>query len=414
MLSRPRFSAMALALLCMQQAGAVETKINGVIDYRLSHTDSSDSYRQGGVGKFGTSSGSQGYLGQGGLQLVLDWESGWSLHTVANAYKDGDDDGIGITEAFFKYKGVPDEDGTRWSSRVGIFYPEISLENRAFAWATTHTLNASTINTWVGEEVRLLGAELGWTQLGKLNDRDYDLSFSAAAFTNNDPNGALLAWHGWTSSSRQTLWGEQRAIPPIRARQPGFQLELQADNSDPFLELDDRLGFHLNSKVKWRRKGEVNFGYYNNNAQLNIVVNGQYTWHTRFLYAGARWLLGDNLEFSTQIMHGDTVMNDPQGIPVVDNDFQSAYVMLSKRWDKHRVTGRLEEFFVNDKDQTVGDNNDEYGKAATLNYTYRYSKPLFLSVEHNWIDSDRHGRTYAGEPASRLEKQLLFAVRYFF
>ncbi|WP_315979826.1 hypothetical protein [Aliamphritea spongicola] len=203
---------------------ALESKLNGVIDYRLAHSDTSDSYRQGGVGKFGTDNGGQAYLGQAGLQWVLEWDSGLSFHTVANGYYDGEDNGLGITESFFRYRGIPNESGHRLQSKVGLFYPAISLENKAFAWAAKNTLNSSTLNTWIGEEIRLLGAELTWTRLGKLNDAGYDLSFTASGFFNNDPTGALLAWHGWTSSSRQTLWGEKRKIPPLEARQSGFKL----------------------------------------------------------------------------------------------------------------------------------------------------------------------------------------------
>lgn len=414
MLNKGTVLAVLISAGGVAQVSALESKVNGIIDYRFAHSDTSNSYRQGGVGKFGTDNGGQAYLGQAGLQWILEWDSGLSFHSVANGYLDGEDNGLGITETFFKYRGIPSESGNRLQSRVGLFYPAISLENKAFAWASKNTLNSSTLNTWIGEEIRLLGVELGWTRLGKLNDSNYDLSFTASGFFNNDPTGALLAWHGWTSSSRQTVWGEKRKIPPLEARKPGYKLAPQAAESDPFLELDDRPGYHLQTQVRWARKGEVSLGYYDNNAQTNIVVNGQYTWRTRFYYAGARWLLPNKLELSAQYMTGDTLMNDVYGNAVVDNDYSSAYIMLSKRWNKHRLTGRLEEFSVTDKDQTVGDNNDEYGKAATLNYTYRYSKPVFLSVEHNWINSDRPGRVYSGQPVSREERQLLFAVRYFF
>ncbi|MBN3561341.1 hypothetical protein [Aliamphritea spongicola] len=414
MLNKGTVFAAIVSAGAVTQVSALESKLNGVIDYRLAHSDTSDSYRQGGVGKFGTDNGGQAYLGQAGLQWVLEWDSGLSFHTVANGYYDGEDNGLGITESFFRYRGIPNESGHRLQSKVGLFYPAISLENKAFAWAAKNTLNSSTLNTWIGEEIRLLGAELTWTRLGKLNDAGYDLSFTASGFFNNDPTGALLAWHGWTSSSRQTLWGEKRKIPPLEARQSGFKLEPQAAESDPFLELDDRPGYHLQTQVRWSRQGEINAGYYNNNARTDIVEHGQYTWLTRFYYVGARWLLDKKLELTAQYMTGDTLMNDVYGRPVVDNDYRSAFLMLSKRVGKHRFTGRIEEFSVTDKDQTAGDNNDEYGTAATLNYTYRYSKPLFLSVEHTWINSDRPGRVYAGEPADREERQLLLAVRYFF
>ncbi len=123
---------------------------------------------------------------------------------------------------------MPNESGYRLQIKGGIFYPEISLENNAFAWASKDTLNSSTLNTWIGEEVRVLGTEIKITRMGRLNNDAYDLSFSASAFVNNDPPGALLAWHGWTMSRRQTLWGEGREFPWFPALAEGGALAEQA------------------------------------------------------------------------------------------------------------------------------------------------------------------------------------------
>ncbi len=74
-------------------------------------------------------------------------------------------------------------------------------------------------------------------------------------------------------------------------------------------------------------------------------------------------------------------------VDVVDNDYQASYIALSKKMQKHRLTLRLEEFSVDDNDQTFGDNNNEYGKSATGNYTYRFNKPWFLAPCKNSASS---------------------------
>lgn len=107
-------------------------------------------------------------------------------------------------------------------------------------------------------------------------------------------------------------------------------------------------------------------------------------------------------------------MQSPMRMDVVNNDYASGYLAVSKRIEKHRFTLRLEEFSVNDNDKTVGDNNNEYGKSATSNYTYRYSKPLLLSVEYNWINSQRMARMYVGQPVQLIERQWQIAARYFY
>jgi hypothetical protein len=129
---------------------------------------------------------------------------------------------------------------------------------------------------------------------------------------------------------------------------------------------------------------------------------------------GAVWLLPNNYHLSAQYLDGDTLMQSAARVDIVDNSYSSGYVALSKRWQKHRVTGRIEEFSVDDHDETVGDNNNEYGKSFTLNYSYRLAKSWFLSSEYTWIQSRRMARWYVQEPINLTERQLQFAARYFF
>jgi hypothetical protein len=393
---------------------AAEYKLHGVLDVRATSADTTDSYVDGGYGKFTSNNGENFSLAQAGAEFIVDWDMGISAHIVANAYSDTNGTTLGITEAFLKYRSLPNSAGYRWQTKAGIFYPEISLENNAFAWASRNTLNSSAINTWIGEEIRVLGSELALTRLGKLNNSSFDLTIAATAFVNNDPAGALLSWHGWNIGNRQTLWTDSRPIPDFPARQPGYNLYAQAAKSDPFLELDDKWGFHLRSKIKFHSKGQLSAGYYDNQATPYEQENGQYGWRTRFMHVGLSWRLPHAVELSAQYLTGDTLMQGPQRMDVVNNDYASGYVALSKRIKKHRITLRLEEFSITDNDKTVGDNNEEYGKSATVNYTYRYSKPWLLSVEYNWINSQRLFRIDSNQPNNLVERQWQLAGRYFF
>ena len=395
-------------------AYSVEYKVHGVLDIRATSANTLTSYLDGGYGKFSTHNGENISLAQAGAELVIDWDMGLSGHVIANSYSDENDTALGLTEAFVKYRSLPNNAGYRWQSKIGIFYPEISLENNAFAWASRNTLNSSAINTWIGEEIRVLGSELALTRLGKFNDSDFDFTLAGTAFVNNDPAGALLSWHGWTVGNRQTLWTESKKIPNFPARLPGYDLNGQAAKSDPFLELDDNWGFHIRSKIKFHQKGQIAVGYYDNQATPYMVENGQYGWRTRFTHIGLSWRLPQAIEISAQYLVGDTLMQSPMRMDVVNNDYASGYIAVSKRINKHRATLRLEEFSVTDNDQTIGDNNNEYGKSATINYTYRYSKPWLLSVEYNWINSQRQARMYVGQPVKLIERQWQLAARYFF
>jgi len=412
-------SAIYLTLACIQPSVATEYNIHGIVDLRATSANTLPSYLSGGQGKFASSDGKNLSIAQAGVALSASWDSGFSAHGVLNAYADNEDSAMGFTEAYVKYKGLPSASGYRFQGRFGIFYPEISLENNATAWASKNTLNSSTLNTWIGEEIRVLGSEFKITRLGRLNGDAFDISISATAFINNDPAGALLAWHGWTMSSRQTLWTEKRPFPWLKAQEPGGDLVTQALKSDPFLELDNHAGFYLNSKWKLRGKGEISVGYYDNNATPYYQENGQYGWGTRFYHIGTRWKLAKGLSLTAQYLNGDTLMQNHYKKDIVNNDYANGFVSLTKKWasagkSTQTSTLRIEKFSIDDNDNTWGDNNNEQGKAITVNHSYRITKHWFTSAEFNWIDSERPARYYNHKPVNLIEKQLQIALRYFF
>ncbi len=392
---------------------AAEHDISGIVDVRASYNDGLTSYVDAGLGKFRFNPDGQLSLAQLGLSYKVEWDNDFSAHVVANGYWDGVENNLGITEAFLEYKGLPSQQGIRLSGRAGIMYPKISLENVATAWSSPYTLSYSTMNAWLGEEVRHLGARLTLDWLGKFRQSKHDFRFDAEVFVNNDTTGAMLSWHGWTLSSRQTLWQETLPITYLPARNGGF-LTAQAAESDPFLELDDRPGYHGVASWKLKGQGLIQAGYYHNDADTRVTIDGQYAWLTRFAHLGIKWRLPYRVELLAQYMKGDTLMNAPEGFAVVDNDYHSAYMMLSRRWDTHRLSLRLEDFAVEDRDLTPGDNNNEDGQAYTLSYSYRMKKGWYLQLEYNRIDSARPARSYLGDPIDLVEQQWQFASRYFF
>jgi len=403
---------------------AVEYKLHGILDVRASITDSLEkSYLNAGQGKFGNSDGQHLSIAQAGAEMSILWDNGLSAHGVINSYlstEENYNNTLGFTEAYLKYRTIPNSAGYRLQVKAGIYYPEISLENNAFAWASRDTLNPSMINSWLAEEVRVLGSEFELTRLGRINNNKFDISLSTSIFVNNDPAGALLAWHGWTMSSRQTLWTEKREIPWFPARNPDADLAGQAASSDPFLELDNKIGYHLKNEWVLHNKGALSLGYYDNRAVPFEFKNGQYGWHTRFLHLGVKWRLANNLSLTTQLLSGKTLMQAPDKHDVVNNDYASGFAAFTYQWrnwldnNKHKSTIRIEHFSVTDNDFTEGDDNSENGNALTLNHTYRLTKHWFLSAEYNVIDSHRPARAYEGQEIDLIEQQFQLAARYFF
>ena len=285
------------------------------------------------------------------------------------------------------------------------------MENIATAWSTPYTLTSSTINNWLGEELRHTGFEFSLDKLGKFSKSDHDFSADLSLFQNNDTTGAMLAWHGWTLGNRQTLLHEKLIVQPFFARTG--DLKNQAAQSDPFIELDNRWGAHIVGHWRFKNQLKVNIGYYDNNVDPDVVKEGQYTWSTKFIHLGFKYKLNKTIELVGQYMQGSTYMQSPYGDKVVDNDFRSAFLMLRKHWRKHHLAFRVEEFSVDDFDQTVGDNNAEYGKALTLSYRYKLTKQSFILTEYNWLNSTRASRYYVGQPVNLIENQIQLAYRIY-
>jgi len=404
-----------VGVITSTQVLAADTKIHGIVDVRASSTNTSHSYLDGGQGKFANNNGNHVSLAQAGLEISVITDSGFSGHLVANGYINGHANHGGLTELYIKYKSLPNSAGYRFENRTGMIYPNISLENKAYAWASIDTLNSSTLNTWIGEEIRVLGSEFTLTKLGNVQNHNYDLSFSATIFSHNDPAGAMLAWHGWTQSSQQTIWPQQLKIPAFPGRfQANNNLHNQAPYSEPYLELDHSLGEHFRAEIRIHHQGELSIGYYNNNAKPYIIVSGQWGWHTQFYHAGLTWRLPMGMHLTAQYLSGKLLMQDTAKQDLVNNTFGNEFISVSKRWQQHQITARVEHFWVRDHDNSLGDNNNDSGNALTLNYRYRVSNPLYLSVEYNWINSDRPAHAYAGLANQLTEQQWQVALRYFF
>ena len=399
----------------------VEQSLKGIIDTRLFLQKENNkevienlSYLSGGYGKFDNKENTSFKLAQLGLLYQASWENNISVNIVANAFSNKNEDNMGFTEAFIGYKSLPSSSGWRLKAKAGLFYPTISVENKAVAWSNPYTLNNSTINTWVGEELHHSGLQLKLEKLGKFSHSKHDFSIEYTLFQNNDTAGAMLAWHGWTQGSRQSVYQEKLKVQPMPARWPGNTLAEQAAYSDPFLELDHRWGVHLVGQWRYQSKAKVMLGYYDNNANTSIVKNGQYAWGTHFSHAGISIKLGKKTELFSQYMQGNTHMLGKNGLVVVDNDFTNGFVMIKQRWLQHQIALKVEEFSMEDLDKTWGDNNQEYGKGITLSYRYRLTKHAFIQTEYNWLQSNRPSRLYTQQPLELIERQLQLALRYYF
>jgi hypothetical protein len=107
-----------------------------------------------------------------------------------------------LSEAFIDWRPIPTSSNQQ-QVRFGAFYPPFSLENTDLGWSSPFTYSYSAINTWLGEEVRPIGAE--WSLRRRLGfaGSPHELRVFASAFYGNDPAGTFLFWRGWSLHDRQ-------------------------------------------------------------------------------------------------------------------------------------------------------------------------------------------------------------------
>jgi len=387
---------------------AVEHEFNGLFDLNLSHTQGLQSYLEGNYGKLRFKDTNELTISQVALNYTLDWENTLSLHTLANGYADNAKNGVGLTELFAQYKSLPFESGYRIKIRAGLMYPKVSMTNVMTGWSSPYTLNYSMINSWIAEEVRHEGVEFSVIHLGKYTNSEHDFKFNLTAFQSNDPTGAMIAWHGWIMTNRQTLRHEKLALP-------NSHIGFVPNESDVYLELDNKIGYQISSQWTWHGNGRFEIGIYDNNADPRVVENVQWAWRTKFVHLGIKWHLPQKVDFIAQYLKGDTLMQSRSGKKdLVNNDFDSTYIMLTKKNNLHRVSIRAEVFSVKDNDLLTFDDNNEDGEALTVNYNYRLNKHTYLNAEYNWVNSKRPSRAITNSPTKLIERKFQLSYRYYY
>lgn len=350
-------------------------------------------------------------------RLLLDYRGTLTPTLFAQLDVDYTHDGAAdfdLTEAYLEWRPVP-RSPMRHRFRFGGFYPRLSLENVDPGWETPFSISSSAINTWIAEEVKLLGAE--WSMERRLGGpgSPHAIGAFAAGFIDNDPAGTLLAWKGWGIHDRQTRWHEQLPLAPLPQLQPGAPVrQKQAPHAEPFIETDHAAGFMAGIEWRYAQRVSVQLARYDNNADPESVAGGQYGWRTRFDQAALQVALPWDIGLMAQWMSGYTGMGAVMswGTRAVDTEFEAAFLMLTRVHEGHRFTIRFDDFEVDDLDELPLDENRESGHGLTLAYSRELSSDLRLFVEWLRVESDRAARTYLGLAPDATETVLQVQLRW--
>ena len=146
------------------------------IDIRYIDTDVERSFTHGGLGlaRFDEEH-DQPQFGRFFLEYRGPLTETIDAHLTIDSYSDHDKNPVDVTEAFLEWRPFPSS-AWRWRTRLGAYYPPISLENRDAGWQSAYSLSPAAINTWLGEELRIVGAEAELTWLGSRTGSGVDLS----------------------------------------------------------------------------------------------------------------------------------------------------------------------------------------------------------------------------------------------
>jgi hypothetical protein len=292
---------------------------------------------------------------------------------------------VGLVEAYASWR--PEfSPAVRLRVRTGLFFPPISLEHPKRGWHTEYTVTPSSVNTWIGEEVRAAGAEVNLV----LKASEHELTGTGAVFGMNDPAGTILAWRGWALHDRTSQTGDELPFAALPFFQPGGLFASAAPWVSPIREIDGRLGWYAGGSWRWPSVLDARALHYDNRGQPDVFDGRQYAWHTRFNSVGLRLELPGPVEALGQHLWGDTGMGPTaQGLRA-ELDFEASYALLTAKAGRHRFTVRWDRFETVDLDFNQSlDDNDEDGEAWTAAYLVDTGTHHRLALEWMHITSTR-------------------------
>lgn len=398
-------AAIALALFAASPAGAQSLSVHGFVDARLVAPSDERGWLDGGLGKTRFGDGS-GPLEFGGAALVLDWQlaPAWLVHADVQAHTD---DGFSVepVEAWLRWRPVSTTPW-RWSAKAGEWFVPGSIENQGVGWTSLWTITPSAINSWLGEEVRAIGAELRLEHRGERGSWEGALALLGA----NDPSGDVLAARGWSFSDRTFGFGGEVREPDVAAF--GGPLPIRAD---PFREVDGRRGWYGELAWRGRRDDRVTLVRYDNNADpaASTEFDGRelYAWTTDYWNLGVQKRVGGTT-LVAQAMDGATVVAFDDG-PRSTTDFRAAFLLAAFGDGPWQPAVRVD-WFAATVDPTTPNPRAERGNAVTVALNWRPRPWLRLTGEALWVHSVRGQRRDEGNDAGQDETQLQVMARFLF
>jgi hypothetical protein len=372
----------------------IPANLIAVIDFRIVLTDGERSWTDGGFGRSRFGGGGDGV----GVRAVpaeaeLVWHGpiAWNVEgTLAAAYQDEQDQPVDLIEAYATWRPVP-RGATRFSVRAGMFWPQVSLEHEGPAWQVADMITPSAINSWIGEEVKVVGVE-GSAARPLGGGR---LTATLGLFGFNDTAGSQLAFRGWALHDQKTGAFSRETLPPLGPDMAGAQPPW----TTPTLEVDHRIGFYGRLAYQFVAPVTLEAFYYDNRGDpMAFTDDLQWGWRTRFLNVGARIDFSENTRLLAQALTGSTRMGQDPGEDDlwVDTRFRAAFVRLTHEIGPLALSGRLDLFETRQRGEYVYAEDGEHGWSLTGAVDWRLTGQAQIIVEGLHVESERGARARLG------------------
>jgi hypothetical protein len=390
--------------------------------YLSSSSDSApsdfDSWTSGGLSKLRQAAPDDGLSA---ARLFAEYRGrlspAWWAKVVVD-YVDDASAGLDLTEAYIDWQPTSQN---QHQVKFGAFYPPLSLENGDRGWNSPFTYSYSAINTWLGEEVRPIGAEWSMRRHIGFAGSPHELGAFAAGFYGNDPAGTLLFWRGWSLHDRQSRLHDRLPMPPMpRWNQAGIIVGTVEQTFEPFREIDHRPGVYAGVEWRYARRALLQLARYDNRADPYAFADGQWGWQTSFTQIAVQVSFPAQLGLVAQWLSGETYWITgarPDGLlalssQLVEDRFDAKFLMLTRVvHGAHRFSLRYDAF---DMARTLAAVPSETGHAWTFAYRYQRSKRLSGGFEWLRVESRRDlwSAFYGAAPrASEHQLRLQLSVK---
>lgn len=374
-----RLAVVVATTLCCTSVFAQSFQWHAFLTAREIRVKAQPSWTEGGVGRFDVGADSPDDTRNVDLELAqlgFDWTpTRWLLLHADGIARREPAGTIGKSAGLLQ--AYADLFTEHLRLRAGAFWLPTSRENVDPLWNSRYTITYSALNSWIGQEVRPVGADLQFSP-------NLYFSLGATAFRGVDTMGTVLASRGWVLGNRLSVYNDEIALPPG-----------EGDRTRPIgPELDDRLGYAGRIRVQLPERAMLQVAHIDNRSEVRPAKPPEVPWRTRFNIVGVEVGSSSPTITAGEWAKGRTTVGFPRGTFTLD--FETWYVLASRKSGKDRLTTRIERFSTRSHARFPNDMSREKGKALTVAWLRDLSQHVRGGLEYSRVDGDRPGAAAIG------------------